>query len=149
MSFSSQVKAELASVENTPCCMHAQTYGLLLFSRAFSFFDISMQTDTELIARLYCDGILRETGIEAQMSQSASGKFKVCVRTAAQRQQVMSAFGHEKGELVLRLNRANLTGELSQGQRFPAFADNIEYCKCFGEDLYVADLFIEHAEQTP
>ncbi len=111
MSFSSQVKAELASVENTPCCMHAQTYGLLLFSRAFSFFDISMQTDTELIARLYCDGILRETGIEAQMSQSASGKFKVCVRTAAQRQQVMSAFGHEKGELVLRLNRANLTGE--------------------------------------
>ena len=49
MSFSSQVKAELAAVENTPCCMHAQTYGLLLFSRAFSFVEMSMQTDTEQI----------------------------------------------------------------------------------------------------
>ena len=52
MSFSSQVKAELAAVENTPCCMHAQTYGLLLFSRAFSFVEMSMQTDTEQIAQM-------------------------------------------------------------------------------------------------
>ena len=56
MSFSSQVKAELAAVENTPCCMHAQTYGLLLFSRAFSFVEMSMQTDTEQIARMYREG---------------------------------------------------------------------------------------------
>lgn len=111
MSFSSQVKAELASVENTPCCMHAQTYGLLLFSRAFSFAEISMQTDTEQIARMYHGGIQREAGVEASLTQSASGKFKVYVRTAAQRQQVMAAFGHEKGELALRLNRANLTGD--------------------------------------
>ena len=47
------------------------------------------------------------------------------------------------------LGHAGKVDYLSQGQRFPAFADNIEYCKCFGEDLYVADLFIEHAEQTP
>ena len=83
MSFSSQVKAELAAVENTPCCMHAQTYGLLLFSRAFSFVEMSMQTDTEQIARMYREGIQREAG----------------------------AFGHEKGELALRLNRANLAGD--------------------------------------
>lgn len=111
MSFSSQVKSELASVENSPCCMRAQTYGLLLFSRAFSFADISMQTDMELIARLSRDGMRLEAGVDAHLSQSASGKFKVCVRTAAQRQQVMNAFGHEKGELALRLNRANLTGD--------------------------------------
>lgn len=111
MSFASQVKLELAAAENTPCCMRAQTYGLLLFSRAFSFAEISMQTDMEAVALLYRDSMLRETGVEAQLSQSASGKFKVCVRTAAQRQQVMTAFGHEKGELVLRLNRANLMGD--------------------------------------
>lgn len=111
MSFSSQVKSELASVENSPCCMRAQTYGLLLFSRAFSFADISMQTDMELIAHLSRDGMQLEAGVDAHLSQSASGKFKVCVRTAAQRQQVMNAFGHEKGELALRLNRANLMGD--------------------------------------
>lgn len=111
MSFSSQVKAELAAVENTPCCMHAQTYGLLLFSRAFSFVEMSMQTDTEQIARMYREGIQREAGVEANLTQSSSGKFKVSVRTASQRQQVMAAFGHEKGELALRLNRANLAGD--------------------------------------
>lgn len=111
MSFSSQVKSELASVENTPCCMRAQTYGLLLFSRAFSFADISMRTDMEAVARLYRDGLRQETGVDAHISQSSSGKFKVCVRTAEQRQQVMNAFGHEKGELVLRLNRSNLAGD--------------------------------------
>ena len=108
MSFSSQVKAELAAVENTPCCMHAQTYGLLLFSRAFSFVEMSMQTDTEQIARMYREGIQREAGVEANLTQSSSGKFKVSVRTASQRQQVMAAFGHEKGELALRLNRAKV-----------------------------------------
>ena len=92
MSFSSQVKAELAAVENTPCCMHAQTYGLLLFSRAFSFVEMSMQTDTEQIARMYREGIQREAGVEANLTQSSSGKFKVSVRTASQRQQVMAAF---------------------------------------------------------
>lgn len=91
--------------------MRAQTYGLLLFSRAFSFSDISMQTDMERVAQLYRDSMLQETGVQAQLSQSASGKFKVCVRTAAQREQVMAAFGHAKGELALRLNRANLAGD--------------------------------------
>lgn len=60
---------------------------------------------------MYHGGIQREAGVEASLTQSASGKFKVYVRTAAQRQQVMAAFGHEKGELALRLNRANLTGD--------------------------------------
>lgn len=111
MSFSSQVKAELAAVENTPCCAHAQAYGLLLFSRAFSFAEISMQTDMQQIAQLYHDGILTQTGVEAQLTQSASGKYKVFVHTAAQREQVMHAFGHERGALTLRINRANLGGD--------------------------------------
>ena len=70
-----------------------------------------MQTDTEQIARMYREGIQREAGVEANLTQSSSGKFKVSVRTASQRQQVMAAFGHEKGELALRLNRANLAGD--------------------------------------
>ena len=59
-------KSRAAAVENTPCCMHAQTYGLLLFSRAFSFVEMSMQTDTEQIARMYREGIQREAGVEAK-----------------------------------------------------------------------------------
>ena len=77
MSFSSQVKSELAAVENTPCCAHAQAYGLLLFSRAFSFAEISMQTDMQQIAHLYHEGLLAQTGVDAQLTQSASGKYKV------------------------------------------------------------------------
>lgn len=72
MSFSSQVKAELAAVENTPCCMHAQTYGLLLFSRAFSFVEMSMQTDTEQIrADVPQKASNDEAGVEANLTQSS------------------------------------------------------------------------------
>ena len=53
MSFSADVKNEILSIENEKeCCRHAFAYGLMLFSRGFSYYDISLLTENGRIAGL-------------------------------------------------------------------------------------------------
>ena len=62
MSFSSDVKTELAERrEERACCRTAEAYGMAEFGHAFSSFGVSLQTENEMVARLYAE-LLEESG---------------------------------------------------------------------------------------
>ena len=62
MSFSSDVKTELAELrEERACCRTAEAYGMAEFGHAFSSFGVSLQTENEMVARLYAE-LLEESG---------------------------------------------------------------------------------------
>ena len=47
MSFTSEIKSELAKIETPTCCKISECYGILLFGRAFSEKLISISTESE------------------------------------------------------------------------------------------------------
>ena len=111
MSFSSNVKQEIAaSVPQSPCCLHAMAYGMLLFARAFDRSGISIMTEHVPVADVYRT-LLRETAhVNALLRRSAAGNYTVFVR-----QQdiptVLSAFSVSENSAVSRINRGNLLNE--------------------------------------
>ncbi|NMP38356.1 MAG: DNA-binding protein WhiA [Clostridiales bacterium] len=111
MSFSSQIKEELCSVESKPCCLKAEAFGMLLFGREFSASRISMLTDLECVAEKYRDSVSAATGITPSIKLSGSGKYTLSVEGAQQRKKVLSEFGYSGNEVALRINRANLADE--------------------------------------
>ena len=70
MSFSSDVKKELISVENSPCCDVAQSYGILLFGRAFSRTEISILTENSDVAAAYAKAVSILSGVSPDISIS-------------------------------------------------------------------------------
>lgn len=116
MSFCSDVKNEICTIENeNPCCDKSEAYGLALFARDFSPSNISFVTENEASAEKYVELIKKVCGVELKIAQSGSGKLKVSAETAQDRQRIRSAFGHDKNELNLRLNRANIENDCCQG----------------------------------
>ena len=112
MSFSTHVKNEILSCEITDeCCLHAFAYGMLLFSRAFSFFDVSLLTEQEAIAEKYEQILKCVCKVSPEVNKSDAGKIKVEVVTAADREKVMDTFGYDKKSKVSRLNWSNFAGE--------------------------------------
>ena len=112
MSFSTHVKNEILSCEITDeCCLHAFAYGMLLFSRAFSFFDVSLLTEQETIAEKYEQILKSVCKVSPEVNKSDAGKIKVEVVTAADREKVMDTFGYDKNSKVSRLNWSNFAGE--------------------------------------
>lgn len=112
MSFSTHVKNEILSCEITDeCCLHAFAYGMLLFSRAFSFFDVSLLTEQEAIAEKYEQILKSVCKVSPEVNKSDAGKIKVEVVTAADREKVMDTFGYDKNSKVSRLNWSNFAGE--------------------------------------
>lgn len=79
MSFSSEVKTELLSIENTPCCEHAMNYGILLFGRSFSVTEFSFLTENSDIASAYCEAFRYFTGENITPSVTAGGKYKILI----------------------------------------------------------------------
>ncbi len=79
MSFSSDVKKELLTVENAPCCDVAQSYGLLLFGRAFSKTEISILTENSDVAAAYAKAVCILSGYSPDISISDAGNFSVTV----------------------------------------------------------------------
>lgn len=115
MSFSSSVKKELASIELiSPCCLHAQIYGLALYAH-FSSFDVSLTTENADTRRLYCEGLKEICSVEPQAEEPGAKKVTVSVDAPADREKVLAAFGHSTGEIALRLNRSNLTRDCCIG----------------------------------
>lgn len=120
MSFSSDVKKELASIRpESACCLAAQAYGMLECGHSFSGAGISLQTESREVAAAYAgvlqtvcgvDPMQREQGEEADPSRQRI-YHTVSVEGEAARRQVLHRFGHEAGALSVRLNRANLECE--------------------------------------
>lgn len=116
MSFCSDVKDEICTIENeNPCCDRSEAYGLALFARAFSPSQISFVTENEAAAEKYVSLISKVCGVSLKINHSPSGKISVNAETPEERQKIRSAFGHDKKELSLRLNRANIENECCQG----------------------------------
>lgn len=108
MSFSSDVKTELAELrEERACCRTAEAYGMAEFGHAFSSFGVSLQTENETVARLYAE-LLGESG---QASLTITEGKGLCTAAAAgpdDRLRILSRFGHAPTDVGVRLNRANL-----------------------------------------
>ncbi len=113
MSFSSEIKNELAAVRGKECCERAQAYGMAEFGRAFSASAVCLQTENAAVAARYAALLSAVCGIEAVPEAPPSGKTGMVTVTVAEpyRTRVLESFGHGGREVALRLNRANLDCE--------------------------------------
>lgn len=112
MSFSADVKNELLLIESeNECCMHALTYGMMLFSRAFSYYDISLLTEHGGIAEKYCELMQKVCGVTPKLVKSEAGKYKIEVVTKEDRLKVLKTFGYDKKSGTSRLNWGNMSDE--------------------------------------
>lgn len=112
MSFSSDVKNEIliADLEND-CCRHAFAYGIMLFSRAFASYDMSILTEHSGTAQMYNQLMQDVCGVKPVLSKTEAGKFKVEVETEADRIKALEAFGYTKKSGASRINWGNFTDE--------------------------------------
>lgn len=112
MSFSSQIKDEIMkSTEMAPCCVHAMSYGMLLFGRSFNFSDISLLTDNGAVAENYVDFAYKACGVKGSMTVSPAGKYTVEFSGDSDRKNVLSCFSSSGKEAVQRIDRGNLAND--------------------------------------
>ncbi len=103
MSFCSDIKTELTAIRVSRCCTQALTYGLLLFGRGFGVKKISMQTETESVARLYAT--LIEKSYDASVSviagNSKNTNYKAAVPSESDRLKILASvdFGIIDGKI--------------------------------------------------
>lgn len=112
MSFSMQVKQELmeASATQLPCCAEAMLYGMLLFAADFSPRGIRLATESGEMAELFCALLQKFTPAQAALRRNGR-KWVAEVANPGDCVQVMERFGHAPGELALRVNRVNFSGD--------------------------------------
>ena len=112
MSFSADVKNEILSIElENDCCLHAFAYGMILFSRAFSSFDISLLTEHSAIAKMYRDMLLKVCNIKPKFAKTEAGKYKIEVNSAQDRLKVLETFGYDQKSSTSRINWSNFSDE--------------------------------------
>ncbi len=112
MSFSANVKNEILSsqIEND-CCMHAFAYGMMLFSRAFSYYDMFLLTEHEGVAEKYSELLQIVCNVKPKVVKSDAGKIKVEVNKKEDRLKVIETFGYDKKNGASRLNWSNMADE--------------------------------------
>lgn len=101
----------MIAIDNKPCCMFAQSYGFLLFGRAFSAAGISLMTDYNEIADAYADAIRFVCGVDPEIIRSDAGRYSVTVPQGKDCRRLLSAFGYDGSEISTRLNFANIREE--------------------------------------
>lgn len=112
MSFSSDVKNELLSIDTeNECCLHALAYGMILFSSAFSYYDISLLTEHGGIANKYCELMREVCGVTPKLTKSEAGKYKAEVLSKEERMKVLETFGYDKKSGTSRLNWGNIADQ--------------------------------------
>lgn len=112
MSFSANVKNEILSVDfENECCVHAFAYGMMLFSRAFSYYDMSILTEHSGIAEKYLELMKTVCGVNPKLVKTEAGKFKVEITTKEERLKVLETFGYDKKSGASRINWANFSDE--------------------------------------
>ncbi len=111
MSFSSDVKQELAAIEVlSTCCSKAQVYGLVLFAH-FSPSEISLSTENKTVLALYTEAIKDICGAEPEINLGNSKKVIASLKGKSHCASVYDYFGNNQRETTLRINRSNLTEE--------------------------------------
>lgn len=112
MSFSSDVKNEILSSEiENECCLHAFAYGMMLFSRAFSYYDMSLLTEHKGVAEKYFELMKTVCKVNPELVKSDAGKYKIEITGKEERLKVLETFGYDKKTGALRLNWGNVSDE--------------------------------------
>ena len=111
MSFSSELKSELANAENlSSCCFHAQVYGLVLFAH-FSKYNFSITTENSDVFSLYLSYLKDYCEVEPVISETGTKKLTAYLKTDKDKEKAFEKFGHTSKEATLRINRANISEE--------------------------------------
>lgn len=116
MSFSSNVKKELCSVEvSKDCCKRAEAYGLVLFSRFFSKSDIKLLTEYEFIAERYKAAVKSLINSEPKIYVTSSDKFTVSLDSEENRMDLLSELGYSNFTASYRIIQNNIENECCVG----------------------------------
>lgn len=117
MSFSSRLKDELCSIRPSGCCRLAECYGMLMFSRSFSFEHISILTENEQVAARYASLLKLCEDVTAVTTRSGADKeyLAVSVAGSADRAKIMHSFGHTKSESTLKITESFVAKDCCAG----------------------------------
>lgn len=118
MSFSKETKTELCSsqVQNNEE-RKAFAYGMVLFSRVFTFSSLSLTTECQPVARTYSELISSQTGTIVEFSVNLTRRggenrlFSLSVPDKSDCEKIYDFFGHSSGQPSLRINRANIEND--------------------------------------
>lgn len=113
MSFASDCKQELCRIETKKaCCVRAENYGLLLFSRCFSPLPAQTVCENGAVARRLAEAAAASAGIYADVRTRSRRKdtdaYVITVPETEARRQMLDVFGHAEMDTVLRIRRENL-----------------------------------------
>lgn len=98
-----------------PCCLLAESYGLMLFGRGFSASELSLSTENRGVALKYQYLAKRLCETEPQLLHATAKKYKVEVESREDRLCVLSAFGYDGTERARRLNWSNIQEDCCVG----------------------------------
>lgn len=112
MSFASDCKRELCIIENKRvCCLKAECYGLLLFSKCFSLRESRMICENGAVARRIAEAAAVSAGVYAEVRSEFHRKkvnaFTLTIPDENARQQMIESFGHSGTEVSLHILREN------------------------------------------
>ena len=107
MSFSSDVKSELLKIDNiSPCCYHAQVYGLVLFAH-FTENNFSITTENKQVFNFYTDCIQHYIGCKCNNNNSGTRKYSAYIEDKESIEKAFEKFSHSVKETSVRINHAN------------------------------------------
>ncbi len=113
MSFASDCKEELCKIENKrTCCLKAECYGLLLFSKCFSTRELRMICENAAVARRLAEAAAVSADVyaevRAQTRRKNTGAFSIEIPGEEARLRMITSFGHTGREIHLRILEENL-----------------------------------------
>ena len=118
MSFSFDTKKELCLLPlSDKSQIHSLCYGMLLFSKKFTYKEIVFTTENkfvgdkleEILTLLYTPVLEKSAGLRVRNSQNRLITMRVLYESDSNR--IFESFGYSKGDVSLRINRANITNE--------------------------------------
>lgn len=117
MSFSSNLKNELCQVRPSGSQKPAECYGLLMYSRGFSFDNISILTENEEVALRYARLLRLVADVSTRAVQSGVQKelTAVSVPSASDRAKIMHYFGYTKNSENLCINGSLVSNDADAG----------------------------------
>ena len=113
MSFAADCKQELCMIENKrACCLKAECYGLLLFSKCFSARESQMVCENAAVARRVAEAAAVSAGVYAevrsQLRRKNIGAYAITIPGEDARIQMIRSFGHDENDVNLHIHEENL-----------------------------------------
>ncbi|MBQ3969018.1 MAG: DNA-binding protein WhiA [Clostridia bacterium] len=119
MSFSSETKKELCKISpKLEEMKKAEAYGMFLFCKKFSEQEIAFRTESCESALRFADTVKKQTKASAVITESPSVRkneavlYKVGIPSKDDCKRIFALFGHDSGQVSLRINRANIEFEI-------------------------------------